>query len=61
MIEFPNRLANPPTIRYTPLPDTNRESRNLLRNPLMTSEKITFRVACAECGKPFIVRFELVD
>ena len=27
----------------------------------MTSEKKTFRVACAECGKPFIVRFELVD
>lgn len=27
----------------------------------MASEKKTFRVACAECGKSFIVRFEVVD
>lgn len=27
----------------------------------MTSEKKTFRVACAECCKPFFVHFELVD
>ncbi len=27
----------------------------------MASEMKTFRVACAECGKKFHVRFELVD
>ena len=29
--------------------------------PNMASETKTFRVACAECGKPFFVRFEVVD
>ncbi len=27
----------------------------------MASEMKTFRVACAACGKPFFVRFEVVD
>lgn len=27
----------------------------------MASETKTFRVACAECGRPFHVRFEVVD